>query len=124
MNLDEALRAHVEWKMRLSAYVRDPDGSLRLSTVTDDTACDLGKWILGEAATLYSQDEAYAELKASHTAFHRAAAQLIRRVHGGEEVFQETLLGSGSGYALSSSEVVRHLIGMKVSYSQEHSSQN
>jgi hypothetical protein len=122
MDFDEALKAHVAWKMSLSAYVRDPDGSLRLTTVTDETACDLGKWILGEAATLYGQDGAYAELKASHTAFHRAAAQLVRKAHAGEDVFQETLLGSGSDYALSSSEVVRHLIGMKMNHLQEHPS--
>ena len=89
--------------MKLAAYLSNPDGSLADDKVSDDTACDLGKWIYGEGLAGYGKDSEYLRLKTSHALFHLAAAQVIREVDRGEEV-------SASLYRRASSDMVSHIV--------------
>ena len=106
MDFDEAARAHEAWKAKLLAYFRNPDGSLTHSTVTDDTACDLGKWIYGDARTANANKREYLGLQTAHALFHKAAADVIREANRGEETSEEDLVGPGSAYAIASERVV------------------
>ena len=115
MDFNEALAADTAWKVKLAAYVRDPDFSLLPSTAAYDKACDLGKWIHGEDQLTYEEEgtphgqdrRQHLELKTSHAVFHLAVAEVVRRVNRGEEVSEEGLLGPGSVYDRASSDLVR-----------------
>ena len=112
MDFDEALRAHVAWKSKLSAYVPRPDHSIDPSHLCLDNACMLGKWIHGEARKYASLPE-YQKLLTRHAAFHRAAADVVRRADSGENVSEEISLGKSSAFSTASSDVVGAINEMK-----------
>jgi hypothetical protein len=43
MDVNEAVRAHRDWKMKLSAYIRRPDGSVNAADLAKDNLCALGQ---------------------------------------------------------------------------------
>ena len=113
MDFDGAVEAHKAWKGRLFVYIGNPDGSFTHSTVTDDTACELGKWIYGGATAAYRQEAEFVELKIAHAQFHLEAAKVIWKVNHGEETSEEMLVGSRSTYAIASDEVISRILRMK-----------
>ena len=84
MDFDEAIRAHSAWKLKLSAYLRNPDGSLKASEIQADNKCALGQWIYGEGAKHSSHAE-FTTLKAEHQRFHKAAAQVVQKADSGQD---------------------------------------
>ena len=113
MDFDQAIQSHVEWKMKLTAYIRKPDHSLDPAKVCGDAGCPLGKWLKAEG-TKFSSTPEYAQLMADHARFHQAAAEIIRRADAGEKMEGEVALGSKSEYARISSAVVSSLMKMKM----------
>lgn len=113
MNFDEAVRAHSEWKTKLSHYIRKPDGSLKSAEVCLDNKCNLGQWIYGEGTAFTSLPE-YATLKTEHAKFHKCAGSIISRADKGENVTEEVMLGAKSEYAVCSSNVVAAIMAMKI----------
>jgi methyl-accepting chemotaxis protein len=111
-DFDRAVRAHSDWKMKLSAYIRRPDRSLRAVEVARDDVCELGCWIHGQGRHLAGAKE-YAELKSSHAEFHRTAADIVRRADAGERVSEEIALSATSPYSNASSHVIQAIVAMK-----------
>ncbi|HEX7673533.1 MAG TPA: CZB domain-containing protein [Bdellovibrio sp.] len=112
MDFDEAIRAHSSWKMKLSAYLRKPDGSLKPDEIQQDHKCDLGKWIHGEGSKFSSLPE-FKTLKVEHAKFHKCAADVVRKADKGESVSDETALGAKSEFSNASSAVVTAIMSMK-----------
>jgi hypothetical protein len=112
MDFNQAIQAHVEWKMKLSAYIHKPDHSLDASTVGGDGNCVLGKWLRGEGVR-YAGAPEYGRLVDDHARFHRAAADIIRRADAGEKLDGEIALGGNSEYSKVSNAVVASLMKMK-----------
>lgn len=92
MDFDEAIKAHVLWKMKLSNYLRKPDGSLKPADIQVDNKCTLGQWIYGEGSKWSVMPE-YGTLKSEHTKFHKAAAAIITKADSGQSIGEETALG-------------------------------
>jgi len=112
MDFDSALDAHVAWKMKLSTYLRKPDGSLKADDILPDNRCVLGKWIYGEGAT-YSTLAEYKTLQQAHTQFLAAAADVVRRADAHENISDDIAFGSQSAYGKASSTVVLAITSMK-----------
>lgn len=112
MNFDEAIAAHANWKMKLSAYVKNPDKSVNAAVLATDNHCALGKWIYGEGLKFANLPE-YQELKKGHAAFHQAAAAIVKRADAGEQVSEEVNLGAQSDYNKLSTQVVTQIMKMK-----------
>ena len=112
MNFDEAIQAHAAWKIKLSNYLRKPDGSLKSADVQPDNKCPLGQWIHGDGAKLATLAE-YATLKTEHAKFHLAAAEVIKKADAGQNTSEETALGSKSAFGTASSNVVSAIMAMK-----------
>ncbi len=112
MDFDEAVRHHASWKFRMSVYLRQPDGSMKPEATAADDACDLGRWILRAQAQLGPFPD-FVRLRASHAAFHRAAADLVRRANAGERLSAEAELGSDSDYTRRSADVVEAILALK-----------
>jgi nitric oxide synthase oxygenase domain/subunit len=112
MNFDDAIRAHAAWKMKLSRYVQQPNGSLKPSDIEVDNRCALGQWIHGEGAK-FARIPEYATLKSEHARFHRAAADIVRKADLGHNVSDALALGSNSAFGASSSAVVSAIIALK-----------
>jgi hypothetical protein len=106
MDFGQAVDAHVDWKWKLSAYLRKPDKSLDPATLEVDDQCALGKWIHDEGRA-YSGLTEFAELQTTHAEFHRAAADIVRRADKGESVSDEVAMGAKTNYGVTSSRVIR-----------------
>ena len=112
MDFDGAIKAHAEWKVKLTSYIGKPDGSYKPEIVSQDNQCPLGKWIYGEGKAYQTQPE-FTELKKHHAAFHKAAGDIIRRCDKGENVSADLNLGANSEYRKVSNEVVRLIMALK-----------
>lgn len=112
MDFDDAIKAHSAWKMKLAAYLRKPDGSLKSVDVQVDHKCTLGQWIYGEGAKFANLPE-FAELKKEHARFHKAAAEIIDKADSGADTSEDTALGSKSEFGSASSKVVTAIMSMK-----------
>ena len=115
MNFDDAVAAHSDWKRKLNSYLQKPDHSLRADEVEADDRCVLGKWLKGEARK-YSALPEFAKLTAEHARFHKAAADVVRRVDCGQDVSADLAIGRGSEFGRASSSVVLALMGLKKKY--------
>ncbi len=101
MDLDEAVQAHASWKIKLSSYLRKPDGSLKPVDARIENRCALGQWLHGEGRKFSSLPE-YLALLTEHARFHNAAADVIDKANSGKETNQDRALGAGSEYATAS----------------------
>ena len=119
MDFSAAIRAHANWRLRLSTYCQ---GSLKeeinIQTLAKDNACDLGKWLYGEGQK-YRWDPKLEELIKAHAAFHRSAAAIVVMVHSGKRKEAESLLNSNeSQYAKLSVQVVGILMKLRTQYGE------
>jgi methyl-accepting chemotaxis protein len=112
MTFDDAVNCHSEWKRRLQAYVSNPDQSINVDDVGSNNKCKLGRWIRGEGRK-YAGFPEFAKLIVEHTRFHKAAADIVRRAHGGQDVGFEFALGVGREFSLASSAVVLAIMDLK-----------
>lgn len=108
MNAEEAIRAHAEWKEKLSAYLHHPDGSLDIAEIDRDDCCALGRWIHGLDRRSSNCAEVIS-LRVVHAEFHHAAAAIVRKVDAGEECDAEKLLGEGSDFAALAAKVIAQI---------------
>lgn len=112
MDFDDAIKAHSAWKLKLSGYLRKPDGSLKVSDIQVDNKCLLGQWIYGDGAK-YSSLPEFQKLKTEHARFHKAAASVVMKADSGQDTSEETALGGKSDFSAASSAVVSAIVEMK-----------
>ncbi len=109
MNFDDAINAHVNWKMKLRSYI---DGTskdkLDPATVCKDNVCPLGQWIYADGAKFKAEPE-YEPMRTSHASFHVCAADVIKKSDAGDKAGAGSMLDSGTPYAKASNDVVMHL---------------
>ena len=112
MNFDDAIKAHVAWKIKLTTYIKKPDRSLNHEVVCKDDNCDLGKWIHNEGKAFANLVE-YNQLKKEHARFHKAAADIIKKADAGHGLSEEVAVGMKSEYNEASNNVVSAIMQMK-----------
>lgn len=112
MDLDEAVKAHSNWKMKLSTYLKSVDGSLRSAEVRADNRCALGQWLHGEGRSHAASPE-YRALLEKHAHFHQAAARVVDMANAGKAVQGETALRSDSEFGHASRDVVAAIMAMQ-----------
>lgn len=111
MNFDDAIAAHIKWKVRLGQFI---DGisteRLKSENVCKDDLCDLGRWIYGEGSK-YSAAPHYKDLVSKHANFHRCAGEVVRKVESGDRAGAKALLGGG--FTTASKETVTAIMELK-----------
>ena len=112
MNFDEAIKAHTDWKIKLSMYLKKPDGSLKPAEVCLDNKCKLGIWIYGEGAA-HSAIPEYPTLKSEHAKFHKAAAEIIKKADAGQSVTEDMAVGNKSAFGAASNAVVSAIMAIR-----------
>ncbi len=111
MDFDQAIKAHSAWKQKLANYLARPDGSLDPNVVGRDDRCPLGQWLHGDGRAHASPT--FDDLLAAHAAFHEGAAEIVRRIDGGERVDADCVLGDGSAFAERSLTCITLIVKMK-----------
>lgn len=112
MNFDEAIQAHASWKIKLSNYIRNPNGSLKSSDIRPDNMCFLGKWIQ-ESNLKHGSVSEYKDLKLCHSKFHICAANIVDRADKGEVLTDEIALGGKSDYNKLSRDIVKIIMALR-----------
>ncbi len=111
MDFDDAIRAHVQWKMRLRMQLDGRGEKISRDEVARDNACELGRWIYGEGK-IYLDDPAYVALRDAHARFHEAAAQILELAETGRRQRAEASLETGE-YSKCSTAVVAAIMQMR-----------
>ncbi len=112
MDFDEAIKAHSAWKLKLSGYLRKPDGSIKAADVQVDNKCPLGQWIYGDGKKFSTMQE-YDKLRTEHAHFHKAAADVVTKADAGQNITEDIALGTGSAFSKASTAVVSAIMEMK-----------
>lgn len=112
IDIDTAIAAHENWKVRLQNYL---DGNstevLNPEVVCQDDRCDLGKWLHGPGSQRLGKYPAFAVLVARHKYFHVQASTVVALSQGGDkEKATHTLTSS---YRHASNQVVLMLKELK-----------
>lgn len=85
MTFDDAMAAHLVWKLRLTRLIETGNGEgLDSAAVARDNVCDFGKWIHGEGAK-YGAMASYEEVVKKHADFHLCAAAVVGKVREGDK---------------------------------------
>ncbi len=110
-HFDEAIAAHVKWKLRLGKYI---DGTseekLESSAICQDNACTLGQWIYGDG-TRHGELPQYRSLVEKHAKFHRCAGEVVRRVEAGDRSGARSLLNGE--FSESAKDTVTAIMDLK-----------
>ena len=111
MNFDDAIAAHIKWKVRLTQFI-DGTGTEKLQSalVCKDNLCDLGKWIYGDGAK-YKAASHYQDLVKKHANFHVCAGDVVKKVEGGDKAGAKAALGGP--FAAASKETVTAIMELK-----------
>ena len=120
MNFSAAIRAHANWRLRLSTCCQtNAKETVDTQTLAKANACDLGKWLYGEGQR-YASDPRFGELVNIHTAFHRHAAEIAAMAQSGKRKEAETLINSNdSQFAKTSVQVVGILMKFRTQYGDQ-----
>lgn len=102
-----AKQAHIDWKMKLTNYLQNPDGSLDHKKVCLDNECSLGKWIYGDGLGYRDfNPNVFDSLKESHTEFHIVAGKIIEYINQQKIKDAERLLSPTGKYIQASEKTV------------------
>lgn len=112
MNLDDASRAHSDWRVKLRTAIAKKE-TVDARAIGADNCCALGQWLHGEAKGTYNRLRAYADVVDKHAAFHRAAGSVALAINQQRYSEAEAMLGAGTPYAAASTAVGSALLGLK-----------
>lgn len=112
LDIDTAIAAHENWKLRLQNYLDGASAEdLQPEVVCLDDRCDLGKWLHGAGKMRLGAYPAFSVLVARHQYFHQQAASVVAQARAGDhEKAAQTLNGS---YRYASSQVILLLKELK-----------
>lgn len=111
MNFDTEIAAHINWKIRLNAFLNGfSNESFESAQVSKDNLCELGKWIYNEGKAL-ERFPAYAELRMQHADFHLCAAEVIKTFEAGNKAAATRLLEGK--FAIASRHTMLAIIKLK-----------
>lgn len=112
LNIDVAVMAHENWKLRLETYLEGKsEEHLQPELVCCDDRCDLGKWIHGEGEAHLGQYMTFQDLKATHKMFHYTASSVLTLSQAGKQDEAHELLHGE--FAKLSTTVKRRLGDLK-----------
>lgn len=112
MNLESAIQAHAEWKMKLRSAI-STQAQLDAATIAKDNCCALGQWLHGEAAAKYGQLSSHMRCVGAHAGFHREAGRVAQLINNKKYSEAESALGSGTTYNTASNEVGGAIIRLR-----------
>ncbi|BBL60508.1 methyl-accepting chemotaxis protein [Methylomonas koyamae] len=113
IDLDEALQAHSEWKIKLRRGISHRE-EMDAATIARDNCCKLGKWLHGPGKRQYQQLPSFRDCMQKHAVFHREAGRVAEIINSGQYDQAESMLDRGSAYAAASSAVGLAIAELKI----------
>jgi len=112
IDVDSAIAAHENWKLRLTNHLNGTSSEqFDPAVVCMDDRCDLGKWLHGAGRERLGKYPAFSVLVARHKYFHiQASTVLLQKQAGDNEAAEKTL---NSSFKHGSNQVVLLLKELK-----------
>ena len=104
MDLDNALAAHSDWKVKLRIALTKQE-TLDAAQIGSDCQCDFGRWLKGEGRSAFATCPSFKLCETSHTEFHRCAGQIAGQINRRDFTGAERSLGSGTPFSQASQSV-------------------
>ena len=118
LDIQTAMVAHENWKVRLQAYLNGSSSEKFLpEVICFDNHCDLGQWIHGNGQLHMGKFPGFVSLLEHHKMFHYAASNVVALSQAGKEADAHKMLDGQ--FATFSKAVAADLEGMH--YAVEHS---
>ena len=112
IDIDTAIAAHENWKLRLENYMNDKSTeTLQAEVVCLDDRCDLGKWLHGPGGQRLGKYPAFSMLLARHKYFHVQASTVVALAQADDKARATQVLDSS--YRHASTQVVLLLKELK-----------
>lgn len=111
INLDNAIKAHADWRTKLRAAASKSE-TLDADMIGRDDCCEVGKWLHGKGASSFGSRPTFVNLVAGHKSFHQEAGKIARIVNQGSRNV-DALMESGTPFAHASNEVTRLIVQLK-----------
>ncbi len=105
IDLDTAVKAHADWKLKLRNAATDRS-TLDAATVSRDDCCVLGKWLHGAGRPGYGHLPQFTGLIGKHAKFHQQAGQVAQTINDGHYDQALSMISSGTPFADASNNVV------------------
>lgn len=100
IDIDTAIAAHDNWKLRLQNYVNGKSSeTLQAEVVCLDDRCDLGKWLHGPGGQRLGKYPAFSVLIARHKYFHVQASTVVALVQADDKHKASKMLDSSYRHA-------------------------
>ncbi|MDD0838090.1 methyl-accepting chemotaxis protein [Curvibacter sp. HBC61] len=112
LNVDSAIEAHRQWKVKLRAAI-EQRSQLDAQTISCDDRCPLGQWLHGRGGQRFGGKPSFVALLEEHKGFHLAAGDVARRINAGALDDAQRMLGAGSAFAKASNAVTTALSRIK-----------
>ena len=83
LDIEAAIKAHLDWKRQLRAQLQPHDAAAEAALaferepICHDDRCELGRWILGPGRLRLGAFPGFADLLAHHRMFHHVAANVL-----------------------------------------------
>lgn len=104
MDLDNALVAHADWKVKLRMALTD-GRALDADKIASDCQCEFGLWLKGDGRRTHGAHPSFLNCVQSHTAFHRAAGAIARSINAKDYAGAERQMGPGTPFTEASNAV-------------------
>ncbi len=96
INLYDAIKAHMAWKIRLMDYLEGRSTEdLQPHHICVDNRCDLGKWIHGPGKARLGEQALFQQLVEEHAKFHYHASKVVEAHQGGDAGLAHKILAGG-----------------------------
>ncbi len=113
LDIDVAISAHENWKLRLGSYLEgNSQEDLQPEVICADNRCDLGKWIYSTGQDRLGNYSLFSELHSVHQLFHHQASNVVV-LHQTGKIDEARSLLEGE-YSTISNRIVRRLKDLKL----------
>ena len=112
LDVDSAIEAHRQWKVRLRQAIADHQ-KLDADSICRDDQCPLGRWIHGPGGARWGARPVFVELRDKHAVFHQTAGQVAQVINAGRYAEAGRMIESGSAFGDASIEVSTVLTQVK-----------
>ncbi len=119
MNLDDAITAHLQWKVRFRTALANST-TVDASAIAKDNVCPLGQWLHGEAKAKYGKFANYHQCVSAHAAFHCEAGKVAQWVNAKDAAKANAALDTQSPFNSASQSAVVAIGKLKKELSASH----
>lgn len=93
VEVQNAIRAHGTWKLRLKTAIATGSSALEVDDVARDDCCDFGKWLYSnKISPATKQGMPYQVVKRLHSEFHQCAGSVLKEATIGKRDTATNLL--------------------------------